>query len=141
MTSATTTATVTTATAHGLITGDLVTVQGCTPIEYNVKATSITVTSATAFTYTITSVSGVAANTIGYYSSTHVAPQYEFIKDIPITAVTPSTTVSRFNSTLCSKINVDFLPLIVPAGWSLRATVNATQTSNGIGVTVFAGDF
>lgn len=46
------TATVTTATAHGLITGDYVTISGAAQTEYNVTAT-VTVTSTTIFTYTV----------------------------------------------------------------------------------------
>ena len=141
LTSATTTATVTTASAHGLITGDLVTIQGCTPAEFNVKGASITVTSATVFTYTITSVSGVSANVIGTYASTHVAPSYSLLKEIPVTAVLPAAGTSRFNTSLCSSYNPDLLPIILPAGYSLRASVSTTQTSTGINVTAFGGDF
>lgn len=47
-----TTATVTTAAAHGRSTGDTVTIAGCAQSDYNVTAT-ITVTTTTAFTYTV----------------------------------------------------------------------------------------
>jgi hypothetical protein len=46
------TATLTTATAHGLTTGDYVTVSGADQSEYNVTA-AVTVTSTTVFTYTV----------------------------------------------------------------------------------------
>jgi hypothetical protein len=143
ITSSTTTATVTTAAAHGLITGDTVTIQGCMPSEFNVKAASITVTSTTTFTYTITSVSSVSATNIGYYSSTRVATaaQYSLLKETPVTAITPSATISTFNATLCSQYNPESFPIILPAGYSLRATVNDTQTSSGINVVAFGGDF
>lgn len=141
LTSATTTATVTTATAHGLITGDLVTIQGCTPAEFNVKGASITVTSTTAFTYAITSVSSAAANVIGYYASTHVAPQYSLLREVPVTAVLPAAGTSKFNASLCSQYNPELFPIILPAGYSLRASVSTTQTSTGINITAIGGDF
>ncbi|WP_204902255.1 hypothetical protein, partial [Psychrobacter sanguinis] len=46
-----TTAGVTTGSAHGLTTGDTVTVFGCTDTDYNVTDAAITVTGATTFTY------------------------------------------------------------------------------------------
>ena len=46
------TATVVTASAHGLTTGDTVTITGATPIEYTALKT-IVVTSATGFTYDV----------------------------------------------------------------------------------------
>ena len=143
ITSATTTATVTTATAHGLITGDTVTIQGCNPIEFNVKSATITVTSTTTFTYVIPTVASVAANVVGYYSSTRVATaaQYSLLREIPIVAITPSATISVFNTTLCSQYNPELFPIILPDGYSLRATVNDTQTGSGINVVAFGGDF
>lgn len=60
LTSVGTTATATTDRAHGLATGNTVTVTGATPAEYNVTA-AITVTGATTFTYVIVSAGGVAA--------------------------------------------------------------------------------
>jgi hypothetical protein len=143
ITSSSTTATVTTATDHGLITGDTVTIQGCNPIEFNVKSATITVASTTTFSYAIPNISGVAANKVGYYSSTRVATaaQYSLLREIPITAITPSATISVFNTTLCSQYNPELLPIILPDGYSLRATVNDTQTGSGINVVAFGGDF
>src|SRR6185369_8268530 len=51
ITFAATTATVTTTIAHGRTTGDKVTVQGVFPFDYNVKDASVTVLSATSFSY------------------------------------------------------------------------------------------
>ena len=48
-----TTATVTTAAAHGLSTGNKITVQGAFPDDYNVTDVAVTVTGATTFTYTM----------------------------------------------------------------------------------------
>lgn len=143
ITSSATTATVTTATPHGLITGDTVTVQFCLPVEFNVKVATITMLSATTFSYAITNIAGVSAVTIGYYTSTRVATnaQYSLLKEVMFPAVTPSATVSAFNIQLTTSLNPELLPLILPAGYSLRTTVSTTQTSSGINVTVNGGDF
>lgn len=143
ITSATTTATVTTATAHGLVTGDLVTIQGCSPIEFNVKSVAVTVITATTFTYQITSVAGLSADAVGYYSATRLGTsiQYSLLKEITFAVVTPSTTVAAYNLQLSSFMNPELLPLQLPPGYSLRATVSTTQTSSGINVTATGGDY
>ena len=65
ITNATTTATLTTSAAHGLTTGNSVTVYGAYPYAYNGTYT-ITVTGATTFTYTMASNPGGSATTIGH---------------------------------------------------------------------------
>lgn len=62
-----TTATLTTQAAHGLTTGDTVTVAGAVETGYNLTAT-ITVTTTTAFTYTVAAPSTPATGTITYTS-------------------------------------------------------------------------
>lgn len=141
ITSATTTATVTTATAHNLVTGDLITIQGSMPIEYNVKSVAVTVTSTTAFTFTIVSTGSVAAANVGTYASTRATASYSLLREVGVTAVTPSTTISAFNFTLCSQYNSEIMPIILPPAYSLRISVNDTQTASGINCTVFGGDF
>lgn len=143
ITSSGTTCTVTTETAHGLIGSDTVTIQGCDPIEFNVKNATITVLTPTTFTYSFTLSSNVSANVVGYYSSTRVATsaKYSLLKETIFTAITPSTTVAAYNSQLSSILNPEMLPLILPAGFSLRATVSTTQTSSGIQITAVGGDF
>lgn len=59
-------ATVTTLAAHGLITGNQVTVSGCTPSDYN-GTFIITVTSPTTFTYTMVTTPPTVATTVGTY--------------------------------------------------------------------------
>lgn len=140
ITSATTTATVTTATAHNLITGDLVTIQGAYPVEYNKNSVAITVTSTTAFTYTITSVSNVAASAVGFYSSTRAAATYSLLQEVTIPANTGSTTVPANATSFSSIANPEFMPVILPAGYSLRTTVSVTQTG-GIITTARGGSF
>jgi hypothetical protein len=64
----TTTATLTTATAHGLSTGAVVTITGATPTAYN-GTFAITVTGTTTFTYTMASNPGANAVSVGSYVS------------------------------------------------------------------------
>jgi len=61
------TATLTTASAHGLITGNRVTVSGATPSAYNGSFT-ITVTGTTTFTYTMASAPATDATVVGTYT-------------------------------------------------------------------------
>lgn len=62
-----TTATLTTGTAHGLQTGDQITVSGAVPAVYNGTFT-ITVTGANTLTYTMTGAPGGSATTVGTYT-------------------------------------------------------------------------
>ena len=68
LTFVTTTATLTTATAHGLATGAVVVVSGATPAAYN-GTFAITVTGANTFTYTMTSNPGGNATPVGTYTT------------------------------------------------------------------------
>lgn len=140
ITSSGTTATCTTATAHNLITGDLITLRGAFPVQYNVNSVAVTVSSATVFTFTIVSTSNVAARDVGAYSSTHAAAVYHLLKDIPIVAITGSATAVAYQNSMNSQQNPDFLPLLLPAGWSLRTTVTTTQT-HALKTTARGGSF
>lgn len=66
ITFSTTTATLTTTSPHGLVTGDTVTIAGAAPDQYNGTFT-ITVTGATMFTYTMASAPANNATTVGAY--------------------------------------------------------------------------
>lgn len=68
ITFSTTTATLTTTTVHGLVTGNVVTITGASPAAYN-GTFAITVTSTTAFTYTMASNPGANATVVGSYTS------------------------------------------------------------------------
>lgn len=71
ITRSTTTATVTTAAAHGLATGDYVAISGAVQTAYNITA-AITVTSTTTFTYTMAdSGASPATGTIVYQTGLH----------------------------------------------------------------------
>jgi len=61
------TATLTTAVAHGLVTGNTVTVAGAIPVEYN-GTYRITVTGPTTFTYTMATAPSGVAITVGTYT-------------------------------------------------------------------------
>jgi hypothetical protein len=61
------TATLTTATAHNLVTGNRVTISGATPTEFN-GTYSITVTGGTTFTYTMATAPSGNATVVGTYS-------------------------------------------------------------------------
>ncbi|MGB4498536.1 MAG: hypothetical protein WBI40_07545 [Methylococcaceae bacterium] len=138
ITSATTTATCTTSSAHNLITGDLITLRDAFPVAYNVTNASVTVTSSTSFTFAITSTGSIPARDVGAYSSTNVAPIYHLFKETAIAAITGNATTQAFNYSLSSFTNQNFLPIVLPAGWSLRSTVSATQT-NAIKTTARGG--
>lgn len=66
ITRVTTTATLTTAAAHGLVTGNIVTISGATPAGFN-GTYAVTVTSATTFTYTMSADPGGNATVVGSY--------------------------------------------------------------------------
>ena len=135
------TATVTTATNHGLATGFKVTIQGALPFNYNINDVAITVTGLTTFTYTMTTTPTTNATTVGYYIYNTATPTYQLWQEVAVSAVTPSASVSVYTSNLSTPNNTAIMPLWVPAGWSLRATVNDTQTSSGINIFANGGDF
>ena len=136
-----TTATVTTATNHGLTTGFKVTIQGALPFNYNINDVAITVTGLTTFTYTMTTTPTTNATTVGYFIYTTNTPTYQLWQEVPLTAVTPSSSVSVYTSNLATSTSPSFMPLWLPSGWSVRATVNDTQTSSGVNIFMNGGDY
>lgn len=98
-----TTATVTTATPHGMSTGDFVTVQNALPDNYNVTNAAITVTGATSFTYVMPLAPTINASTVGGYSIVKAAEVASLWREIPVTAsvVNPRTisTITRVTTT------------------------------------------
>jgi len=71
ITNVTTTATLTTAAPHGLVTGNRVVISGTTPAAYS-GTFVITVTGASTFTYTMLSNPGGSASTVGIYTVTGI---------------------------------------------------------------------
>lgn len=136
-----TTATVTTAAPHGLTTGFKATIQGAYPFDYNMSNVSITVTGASSFTYTMSTTPTINASTVGAFIYTVAAPTYRLLKEIAVTAITPSASVAAYISNLSLTIDTYFMPIMLPAGWALVASVNDTQTSSGVDITAYGGDF
>jgi hypothetical protein len=64
---------------------------------------------------------------------------YILWQQIPVQAVTSSTTVPAFAAVVSSNGNANVMPLTLPTGYSLRATTTVAQT--GVRVTAYGGDF
>jgi hypothetical protein len=64
---------------------------------------------------------------------------YFLWQQVPIIAITSSTTAPAFTANLSSNGNANFMPLCIPTGYSLRATTSVAQT--GIRVIAYGGDF
>jgi hypothetical protein len=85
-------------------------------------------------------VQGVATTVAGlinlfiYDGSTYILWQ-----QMPVLAITSSTTVPAWFSILSSNSNANIMPLTIPTGYSLRATTSIAQT--GVRVIAYGGDF
>jgi hypothetical protein len=64
---------------------------------------------------------------------------YFLWQQIPVQAITSSTTLPAFTAVLSSNSNANVMPLTIPTGFSLRATTTIAQT--GIRVIAYGGDF
>lgn len=64
---------------------------------------------------------------------------YILWQQVPIIAVTSSTTAPTYAAYISSNANANIMPLTLPTGYSLRAAVTVTQT--GVRVTAYGGDF
>lgn len=129
LTSSTTTCTVTTTVPHGRSNGELLYMMDCFPQEYNGRALVITVTSPTQFTYTVpTAPTTTAASTVGYYITTAASPISYLWREIPVTAITPSGTVSAWSSYAASATDFGYLPLQLAYGWLLQVATNNAET-------------
>jgi hypothetical protein len=64
---------------------------------------------------------------------------YILWQQVPVIAITTSTTTPSFVANLSSNSNSNVMPLTLPTGYSLRATTSVTQT--GVRVTAYGGDF
>ena len=64
---------------------------------------------------------------------------YYLWKEVPVSAITPSSTVAVFATSFSSTIIGSQLPLTIPSGYSLRATIN--DTTGGVNVIANGGDF
>lgn len=64
---------------------------------------------------------------------------YVLWQQVPIIAITSSTTAPAFATTLSSNSHANIMPLTLPTGYSLRAATSVAQT--GVRVTAYGGDF
>lgn len=64
---------------------------------------------------------------------------YNLWQQIPVQPITTSTTTPSFSSVISSNSNANVMPLILPTGYSLRATTTVAQT--GVKVIAYGGDF
>ena len=85
-------------------------------------------------------VQGVATTIAGLVNLVvYDGTNYILWNQVPVIAVTSSTTAPAFAVTLSSNGNPNIMPLILPTGYSLRAAASVTQT--GVRVTAYGGDF
>ena len=85
-------------------------------------------------------VQGVATTTSGLVNLfVYDGTNYILWAQVPVQAVTSSTTAPAFTVALSSNGNANLLPLTLPTGYSLRATTSVAQT--GIRVTAYGGNF
>ncbi|MEN9885488.1 MAG: hypothetical protein RL758_66 [Pseudomonadota bacterium] len=68
----------------------------------------------------------------------HDGSTSRLIDEVPVLATTPSATVPSFEVNLNTNTMAHFLPIILPNGFSLRASTNNAETFN---VIAFGGDF
>lgn len=64
---------------------------------------------------------------------------YHLWAQVLVLPITSSTTVPAYSATLSSNSNANIMPLVLPTGYSLRATTTVTQT--GVKVIACGGDF
>lgn len=64
---------------------------------------------------------------------------YFLYTQVPVQAITSSTTAAAFTAIISSNTNANILPINLPTGHSLRATTSVAQT--GIRVTALGGDY
>lgn len=57
-------------------------------------------------------------------------------REVSVSAITPSATVQTFSATQSSNSAVDigYLPLVLPTGWSLRASTHNAESFNVIAI-------
>jgi len=64
---------------------------------------------------------------------------YFLYTQIPVQAITSSTTALAFSSSISSNTNANILPINLPTGYSVRATTSIAQT--GVRVIALGGDY
>jgi hypothetical protein len=85
-------------------------------------------------------VQGVATTIAGLVNLfVYDGTNYILWNQVPVIAITSSTTSPAFSAVLSSNNNSNIMPLTLPTGYSLRATTSVAQT--GVRVTAYGGDF
>lgn len=87
---------------------------------------------------TATTTTGLVNLFMSSVTGANSAADTHLIRTNTIVAVTPSATIGPANVTLTSQTNPEFLPLFIPAGFTLRA---APTQANAFRVTAVGGDF
>jgi len=64
---------------------------------------------------------------------------YILWQQVPVQAVTSSTTAPAFTLALSSNGNANIMPLNLPTGYSLRAAISVAQT--GLRITAYGGNY
>jgi hypothetical protein len=68
----------------------------------------------------------------------HDGTNTRLLTELPVTAITPSATQPSFEAQLNNATLAQVLPLVIPTGYSLRASTEKTETFN---ILAFGGDF
>jgi len=68
----------------------------------------------------------------------HDGTNARLLTEVPVTALTPSATVPAWEAQLNTNTMTQVLPIILPTGYSLRASTNNAETFNVIAA---GGDF
>ena len=83
---------------------------------------------------------GVATTAAGLVNLfIHDGTNYILWQQVPVIAITSSTTAPAFVANLSSNSNSNVMPLTLPTGYYLRAAASVAQT--GVRVTAYGGDF
>lgn len=85
-------------------------------------------------------VQGVATSVAGIVNLfIYDGTTYSLWQQIPINAVTSSTTATAFSTTTSTNNSPNVMPMIIPTGYSLRATTTIAQT--GLKINAYGGNF
>lgn len=83
----------------------------------------------------VTALGATTAGMIRFFL--HDGTAYHFYREMEVTAITPSASERAFGDEL-PRLNDPELDLLLPNGWSLRAS---TERAEGFSVLAFGGDF
>jgi hypothetical protein len=85
-------------------------------------------------------IQGVATTVAGLVNLfVYDGTNYILWQQVPVQAVTSSTTAPAFTVALSSNGNANIMPLNLPTGYSLRAAISVAQT--GLRITAYGGNY